>query len=216
MAPILFGSIGSIAETSELSREAFNEAFSAHDLDWNWDRDTYQRLLARSGGADRVAEYAQARGESVDADAVHATKSELFQAKVREGDLRPRAGVVETIEAARGRGEKLGLVTTTARENIDAVLDGVGSQIDRDSFDVIVDVSMVGERKPAPASYELALGELGVGAGDCVAIEDNSDGVSAAVAAGVPTVAFPGANTTEHEYSRAREVVSELDPSTLA
>ena len=34
---ILFGSIGTIVDTSELQREAFNEAFAKHDLHGNWD-----------------------------------------------------------------------------------------------------------------------------------------------------------------------------------
>jgi hypothetical protein len=34
MSAILFGSISTLADTSELQRRAFNEAFSAHGLDW--------------------------------------------------------------------------------------------------------------------------------------------------------------------------------------
>ncbi|MFT7179418.1 MAG: phosphoglycolate phosphatase-like HAD superfamily hydrolase, partial [Oceanospirillaceae bacterium] len=33
---ILFGSIGTLVETSELQRRAFNQAFSEAGLDWNW------------------------------------------------------------------------------------------------------------------------------------------------------------------------------------
>ena len=33
---ILFGSIGTIVETSELQRKSFNQAFSEAGLDWNW------------------------------------------------------------------------------------------------------------------------------------------------------------------------------------
>jgi hypothetical protein len=33
MTTVLFDSIGSLADTSELQREAFNEAFRAHGLD---------------------------------------------------------------------------------------------------------------------------------------------------------------------------------------
>ena len=38
MSAILFGSISTLADTSELQRRAFNEAFEAHGLDWNWSR----------------------------------------------------------------------------------------------------------------------------------------------------------------------------------
>jgi phosphoglycolate phosphatase-like HAD superfamily hydrolase len=59
MPAVLFGSIGALADTSELQREAFNDAFRAHGLDWTWSRDEYQQLLAESGGEQRIAAYAE-------------------------------------------------------------------------------------------------------------------------------------------------------------
>jgi beta-phosphoglucomutase-like phosphatase (HAD superfamily) len=34
---VIFGSIGTIAETSDIQRQAFNLAFAEAGLDWNWD-----------------------------------------------------------------------------------------------------------------------------------------------------------------------------------
>ena len=42
---ILFGSIGTLIETSELQRNAFNQAFSENGLDWDWNPAQYQDLL---------------------------------------------------------------------------------------------------------------------------------------------------------------------------
>ena len=47
---VLFGSIGTLAETSDLQRDAFNEAFKISGLDWFWDEDIYRKLLSKSGG----------------------------------------------------------------------------------------------------------------------------------------------------------------------
>jgi len=58
MSAVLFGSIGALADTSEVQREAFNEAFRAHGLDWDWSREEYRQLLQSSGGKDRIATYA--------------------------------------------------------------------------------------------------------------------------------------------------------------
>jgi beta-phosphoglucomutase-like phosphatase (HAD superfamily) len=114
MAVVLFGSIGTIADTSELQRAAFNDAFRQHGLDWNWSRQEYRELLRDSGGASRIASYAEARGDEVDAEAVHRTKSELFQGKLRASRPALRPGLVDTIEQARRNGYKLALVTTTS------------------------------------------------------------------------------------------------------
>src|SRR4051794_17042780 len=79
MSTILFGSISTLADTSELQRRAFNDAFAAYGLDWHWSRDDYVAMLSSNGGAQRIADYASSRGDDVDAAAVHAKKSEIFQ-----------------------------------------------------------------------------------------------------------------------------------------
>ena len=79
MPALLFGSISTVTDTSEIQRAAFNEAFRTHGLDWKWERDEYRDLLTSNGGVDRIAEYARQRNETVDAAAVHDTKSKLFQ-----------------------------------------------------------------------------------------------------------------------------------------
>lgn len=122
---VLLGSISTVVDTSELQRRAFNEAFSRHGLDWGWDRDRYVSMLESNGGRDRIAEYAQSVGESVDADAVHATKSQIFQELLGSSPQRTRPGVAETIKAHREQGLRVGLVTSTSTENVAALLDAV-------------------------------------------------------------------------------------------
>jgi HAD superfamily hydrolase (TIGR01509 family) len=210
MPALLLGSISSVADTSELQRDAFNRAFQAHDLDWSWDRDTYRALLAGSGGQARLTEYARSLGRTVDAQAVHDTKSKLFQQSLSSAGLRPRPGVVETVAAARERGWKVGLVTTTSRANVVALLEALTPALQADDFDVVVDADSVGPPKPAPDAYAFAVEALSVPAAECVAVEDNLGGVAAARAAGVPCVAFPNANTAAHDFGDTR-VVDHLD-----
>jgi HAD superfamily hydrolase (TIGR01509 family) len=214
MPAILFGSISTLADTSELQRDAFNRAFKEHGLDWSWSQDDYRELLKKAGGKQRVADKAEQTGEDVDAEAVHATKSRLFQESVAGTTLTPRPGVVETIRAAKDAGLKVALVTTTSKENVDAVVGALGD-VDRSDFDLLVDVSDVEQRKPDAAAYAHALSTLGEDAGASVAIEDNLDGVRAAKAAGLPVVAFPSENSTGHDFSDADQRVEQLDPDGL-
>lgn len=215
MSAILFGSISTLADTSELQRQAFNEAFAEHGLDWRWDRDDYRSMLERSGGSARIAEYARSRGEDVDADAVHATKSATFQRLLTEDAPAPRPGVLETVQAARTAGVGVGLVTTTSPENVAALFDALGPELGRDAFDVVVDSSQVAEPKPDPAAYAFALSRIGESAGSSVAVEDNVGGVDAAVADGLRCVAFPNANTAGHDFGSADRVVDHIDPDEL-
>ena len=208
MPAILFGSISTIADTSELQREAFNAAFASHGLNWNWSREEYLPMLRSNGGAQRIADYAAQRGEAVDAAAVHQTKSKLFQDKLTAG-VSARPGVAATIKSAKDEGDKLALVTTTPRENLDALFIGL-QDVSAEDFDVITDSSSVEQPKPDKAVYALALQSLGEHASTAVAIEDNVGGVASATAAGVRAIAFPNANTAGHDFPDAAGRVERL------
>lgn len=211
MPAVLFGSIGALADTSELQREAFNEAFRVHGLDWTWSRADYQRLLTESGGKQRIAAYAESTGDQVDAAAVHQTKSEIFQQSLRTRQIEPRPGVVDTIEQANRSGVQVALVTTTSGENVAALAQALRPQIDVDSFALVVDSSSVEQPKPAPDAYRYAIESLHEDAGDCVSVEDNVGGAQAAIAAGVPCVAFPGENNAGHDFPQSAHRVNELN-----
>lgn len=216
MSAVLLGSISTIADTSERQREAFNQAFAAHGLGWRWDRDEYLAMLEVSGGRDRIAAYAQTVGDEVDAAAVHATKSEIFRTNLVASPPQPRPGVVETIRAAKDRGLKVGLVTTTSSENVATLLAALAPALGTADFDVVVDSSEVDRPKPDGAAYAFALHSLGESPADCVAVEDNVDGVRAATAAGVACVAFPNQNTAGHAFAGADHSVERLDLDDLA
>ncbi|MGL4745460.1 MAG: HAD-IA family hydrolase [Dermatophilaceae bacterium] len=211
MPAVLFGSISTLADTSELQRDAFNRAFAEHGLDWSWDTEEYRARLSSAGGRDRVAAYAQERGQEVNADAVHATKSRLFQESLATVDLEPRPGVYETLVAARASGHRVGLVTTTAPANVTALLQSLAPTVTAAQFDVVVDATHVERPKPDGAAYVTALDRLGVPAEESVAVEDNVDGVAAARAADVAVVAFPNENTAGHDFVAAAAVVDRID-----
>jgi HAD superfamily hydrolase (TIGR01509 family) len=215
MSALLLGSISTVADTSERQRQAFNQAFEAHGLDWRWDQDQYRAMLSKNGGQARIAEYAQSLGQTVDAQAVHETKSRIFQDNLAQGDLAPRPGVVDSIKGAKSNGWKVGLVTTTSPANISALLSALSPHVQAQDFDLIVDSSSVPQPKPDKAAYTFALEHLREVPGDCVAVEDNIGGVQAAVAAGVTCVAFPNENTAQDDFAAARRRVDQLDAAEL-
>jgi len=215
MSAILFGSISTLVDSSELQRRAFNESFEAHGLDWQWSQPDYVAMLDSNGGAQRIADYAEARGDDVDADAVHATKSQIFQELLATSGLKARPGVIATVNEAKRRDIKLGFVTTTSQENISALLDALSPDIDVDTFDLIVDRDSVTSPKPDAAAYLFALEELGEDADSAVAIEDNVGGLAAASAAGVKCIAFPNENTADGDFAGAADTVESLDAEQL-
>jgi HAD superfamily hydrolase (TIGR01509 family) len=91
-------------------------------------------------------------------------------------------------EVVRALGERwpLALASSSNRELIDLVLELSGFQ-----FGVTVSSEEVARGKPAPDVYLAAAAELGVAPERCVAIEDSSNGLRSAAAAGMAVIAVP-------------------------
>ncbi|MEM8636840.1 MAG: haloacid dehalogenase, partial [Pseudomonadota bacterium] len=67
---ILIGSIGVLAETSDIQRRAYNQAFREAGLDWYWDKDTYKSLLLTSGGRKRLRRLSADQNQVLALDAI--------------------------------------------------------------------------------------------------------------------------------------------------
>lgn len=211
---IFFGSIGTLAETSEFQRRAYNHAFAEHGLDWVWDRRTYQRLLRRPGGRRRIEAYAADAGDPVDVAALHAAKVRHF-ARLARGGLVPRPGVADMLAAAKARGMRTALCSTTGPAQVDVVLDGLAPAIRAEDFDWIGDATHAARPKPAPDIYAVALGRLDLPPSDVLVVEDTPESAAAALKAGCRVLAFPGAAAADRDFPPGLLVVDRLRPRLL-
>jgi HAD superfamily hydrolase (TIGR01509 family) len=82
----------------------------------------------------------------------------------------------------------LGLASSSNRHVIDLVLELAGMA---DAFRATVSSEEVAAGKPAPDVYLEAAKRLGVSATDCAAIEDSTNGIRSAHAAGMAVIAVP-------------------------
>lgn len=85
----------------------------------------------------------------------------------------------------------LAIASSSNRPLIEAVLEGAGIA---DLFAAVVSSEEVARGKPAPDVYLEAARRLGAEPADCAAIEDSSNGIRAAHAAGMRTIALPNAH----------------------
>ena len=51
---LIFDVDGTIAETEELHRKAYNIVFSEEGIDWSWSKTLYKKLLKVAGGRERL------------------------------------------------------------------------------------------------------------------------------------------------------------------
>ena len=212
---IFFGSIGTLVETSELQRRSFNQAFAEAGLDWNWSSEEYQRLLAKSGGCDRIENYAIQCGVDVDVKELHRQKTKIFDNLMTKETILLRPGVASLISHSLDSGLLLAFVTNTSKVNIDAVFFALGCQIKRSDFSFIGNDTMVSNPKPSPDIYLKALSELHLDAKDCIAIEDSEISMKSALAAAIRCIGFPGANTQGNDFSGAAFVTDHLSVDDL-
>ncbi len=206
---LFFGGIGTILETSELQRKAFNAAFAEAGLDWHWDTEDYAAMLAKPGGTGRVADYARLAGApGIDAVALHARKTALFHGALREGKLSARPGVTRLVAECADQNVLLGFVSTTDRDTLAAILEAAG--IDAAAFNLITHRGDVDSSKPSGEVYRYALDKLQVAAERAVAIEDSQSGLQAALEAGLRCIVTPGEKTRNQDYSGAEAVLASL------
>jgi len=94
------------------------------------------------------------------------------------------------VEAVRSLADEwpLGLASSSNRHVIDLVLEQAGIA---DSFKATVSSEEVGAGKPAPDVYLEAAKRLGKEPASCVAIEDSTNGIRSAHAAGMAVIAVP-------------------------
>ncbi|MCW3170866.1 hexitol phosphatase HxpB [Shewanella subflava] len=100
----------------------------------------------------------------------------------------PMAGVIDTLKDCRQKGLKVGLATSSPSLIIEAVLTKLGIS---EYFDAICSAEHLALGKPHPEVYLNCAKKLAVDAVNCLAIEDSFNGLIAARAANMQTIAIP-------------------------
>jgi len=214
-AALIFDVDGTLAETEELHRQAFNHAFVRHGLDWHWDRAVYKDLLRVTGGKERIRAYHGRRENASplsDADIaeLHRVKTAHYAELIETGCCPLRPGVTDLLTTAKARGQRLAIATTTSHGNIDALLSQALGKRWAGDFDAIVAGDDVRDKKPAPDVYLEVLARLKLEASGCVAIEDSANGLIAASRANIPVLITRSMFFRDDDFSVARVVLDDL------
>jgi len=213
MKAILFGSIGTLIETSDLQREAFNQAFKEAGLDWYWDQEDYKKLLKKSGGTKRIEDFAEKNNTTVDAKKIRERKTQIYNDKINSISIPPRDGVLDVLEYAYKNNIKTGFVTSTTTDNIDAVFKTLNNQIKKNHFDFIGNNTLIKKAKPSPDIYIKALNSLELNSSECIAIEDTVESALSADRAKIKCIAFPGLFHIDDDFSFCLKKLDKLNVS---
>ncbi len=191
---LVFDVDGTVAETEDLHRRAFNLAFREHGVDLAWNASEYRRLLRIHGGKERLARALAMHDSPCSRDAVaalHASKTRHYGALLAAEGVAWRTGVRRVMDEATALGLKLALATTTTEANLQSLFAPSLGPAWRCRFGAIVAGDAVARKKPAPDVYVEVLRRLGIAAGAAVAFEDSTAGVESARRAGLAVIATP-------------------------
>jgi HAD superfamily hydrolase (TIGR01509 family) len=222
---LVFDVDGTLADTEMAHMDAFNHAFAAEGLDWHWDVETYTRLLEISGGKERMMHYwKQVHPDIKDIDGgglkdtidrLHTMKSAAYENAVQSYAVQLRPGVLSLIQSAHQAGLRLAIATTTSPVNIAVLLRNAIGPDWKSLFTVIEDASTAPNKKPHPQVYNQTLSRLGLAGKDCLAFEDSSNGLRAAISAGLPVLVTPNSFTAHHDFTGALKVLPDLSQVTV-
>ncbi|MEP2781172.1 MAG: HAD-IA family hydrolase [Pseudoruegeria sp.] len=216
---LVFDVDGTLAETEEVHRDAFNRAFHEAGLGWHWSIKDYRSLLETTGGKERMIRYRDSIGATAPTNdtiaELHFRKTQIYSETVLGGQLPLRDGVAELIEFARELGLKIAVATTTNRSNVEALCQACWQCSGDEVFDEIAAGDEVAQKKPAPDVFLLALERLGVAASEAIAFEDSLNGVHSARRSQLEVVVTPSMYTSHQDFSEATWVVENLRQGTL-
>ena len=218
---LVFDVDGTLAETEEGHREAFNAVFAEAGLPWVWSQTHYKTLLRVTGGKERMFHHAQLYDPKRLAEVaaklpdLHKAKNARYAQWVRASGGALRPGVRRLIGEAKAAGLRLAVATTTSRANLDALL---AAAFGASPFDVAVCGEDVARKKPDPEVYFIALERLALGPEAALAFEDTRNGLLAARGAGLRCVVTPSVYSQGEDFKGAALLTRDLDegPVTLA
>jgi HAD superfamily hydrolase (TIGR01509 family) len=215
---IIFDVDGTLADTENAHRIAFNQTFAENNLGWNWDVALYGKLLKVTGGKERIRFFVESFLPDFNKPAdyedfvkkLHVQKTAHYTAALRDGHIPLRPGIRQLILDAHKAGLKLAVATTTSPENVAALLEvGLGKDWNK-YFDAIGCGDIVPLKKPAPDIYNWVLNELKLTPQDCIALEDSSNGLRSALDAGIRTYITTNPYTSQQDFTGAAEVFDDL------
>ena len=212
---LLFDVDGTLADTEDFHRQAFNAAFADAGLDWSWDQALYTALLSVTGGKERIRYFLDSYLPVVDmpdADiaGLHASKTGFYTDMLAEGRVMLRPGVERLMQEALDAGLRLGIATTTTPANVTALLQHSFTTDTDDWFDVIAAGGIVPQKKPAPDIYHYAMAQMALAPDRCLALEDSVNGLHSSSAAGLVTLVTVNPYTRDQDFTGAAVVLDSL------
>ena len=150
---------GTIANTElEAHLPAFNNAFNDLGIDWNWDTNTYIKLLKINGGKNRIAYYAKSNNDNFSEDLIlkiHETKQFHYLEIIKKNCVSLKTGVFRLINELHRKKVRQFIVTSSSRIQVNLLVKYLFNGFN--PFEFIISSEDVELKKPNPLPYLKAI-----------------------------------------------------------
>ena len=216
---IFLGSIGTIVETSEMQRRAFNLAFEKCKIPWVWEQQNYIEMLVDAGGKNRLKSYAEKCNVALEPsqiEKIYSSKNSFFLEIIRSNHIVPRDGITSLLQDCYKYEVKVGWVTTANSQVVEALMEALEEHIDFSTFDLVTSLNSGIEPKPNPDIYRKSISQVGTSVNLALAIEDSESGFIAAHKAGLRCLVVPGQYKKKQKFNGADGVVDSIEDINLS
>lgn len=180
---VIFDMDGVLVESEHLWEENWVRYSAMHDYTWL----ASDTAVVQGMSVPEWARYLAGQIGSDDPDHIMEDIVANMIASLRGGRVDLLPGSYEMVMTAAAR-VPIAVASSASYRFIEAVLEATGL---RPSFGAVVSSEQVPRGKPAPDVYEEAARRIGVDPTRAIAIEDSSNGLRAAAAAGMHVIALP-------------------------
>ena len=215
---ILFDVGGTIAESEEIHRVSFNEAFKEFGLNWYWDEAIYRELVFIGGGKERIKHYItrawpemlKQKNLTKYIESVHRIKGQIYEELLNNTQYKTRPGIIRLLKELKNEKIRLAIVSDTTEENlINLFKKGLGIN-PIEWFEILAHGGCTIQKKPSPDIYLWTLERLKLPPESCLAIEDAPRGVDSAIDAGLKVLVTPSIYTLEEKFEKSSLLLSHL------
>ena len=210
---------GTIVETEDYHRLAYNALFKELGLSQNWSKQDYMDRLQTMGG-NKFREVFSWLG--LPEEEYEETKNKLYHQKtklyaelitadLKSGQLGLRPGIRRLFAEVQDAGVPIAIATACVGWAAEQVIEaGLGKEF-LESLAVLCGGESTERKKPHPDIYLLVAEKTGINPSDCVVLEDTRHGMLAAKSAGMSCLVTPSEFAQDHDFTEADQISSGLE-----
>ena len=176
---IIFDMDGVLIEAKDWHYDALNRALKL----FGYQISRYEHLTSYDGlpTSKKLQMLSVERGLPIGLHSFINEMKQLYTMEIVHSKCKPRFNHEYALSSLKSRGYKLAVASNSIRNTIDVMMEK--ANLNR-YLDLIVSAEDVKNPKPAPEIYVLAMRSLGLNPENCLIVEDNENGIKAAIASG--------------------------------